>query len=393
MENTIDNLTNELTLNVDDVNFLKQSLIYQMSLGSKELFHSNVWAWLIDNDHEFLRVFFPDFDENIYEISGVSRELKHRDLIIWLHKRGFHEKEEKYFYVIENKIKSLQSKEQLEEYSENLWDNKILDGVITGIHNALETNSLALPIKNETNRNLIWTFVSYNEISKKIMNVAVNSSKPVIKNHLSQIIEYCQIVDAINSVIGQAINSKKDVLQYDWNKDLAKLRLMDIYVKLKGSDFFNFVIKRKNELECLVPREKDFRLDLHQSFNNGNATLDFRFTDWKENHDYLTIGIQIEGGQYRLLAERSGKHSGEKIFETFKDIWFDGNFDRSEKECKLFGKKTSLSKLFDSYKEKSGRYMFVYQYYNIENQTYENIFNEIKRDLTKARNIILSKNY
>ena len=31
------------------VDYLKKSMIYQMSLGSKELFHSNVWGWLIEN--------------------------------------------------------------------------------------------------------------------------------------------------------------------------------------------------------------------------------------------------------------------------------------------------------------------------------------------------------
>lgn len=38
--------------------FLSKSLLYQMSLGSKELYHSNVWAWLIENDTSFIKVFF-----------------------------------------------------------------------------------------------------------------------------------------------------------------------------------------------------------------------------------------------------------------------------------------------------------------------------------------------
>ena len=90
-----------------NADFLKKSLLFQMSLGSKELYHSNVWAWLIENDHDFVKVFFPDFRKDIFNIVGVSRECRHRDVIIWLQKSGDASKEGKYYYVIENKIKSL----------------------------------------------------------------------------------------------------------------------------------------------------------------------------------------------------------------------------------------------------------------------------------------------
>ena len=51
-----------------NVNFLKSSLLFQMSLGSKELYHSNVWAWLIENDHNFVKVFFPDFQQDTFKV-------------------------------------------------------------------------------------------------------------------------------------------------------------------------------------------------------------------------------------------------------------------------------------------------------------------------------------
>lgn len=78
-----------------NADILKESLLFQMSLGSKELYHSNVWAWLIDNDHNFIKVFFPDFQQNIFNVLGVSRECRHRDIIIWLQKNGYTDKKEK----------------------------------------------------------------------------------------------------------------------------------------------------------------------------------------------------------------------------------------------------------------------------------------------------------
>ena len=48
------------------VDYLKKSMIYQMSLGSKELFHSNVWGWLIENDKNFINAFIPTFEIDNY---------------------------------------------------------------------------------------------------------------------------------------------------------------------------------------------------------------------------------------------------------------------------------------------------------------------------------------
>lgn len=36
---------------------LEESPIYAMSLGSKELFHSNFWAWLMKTDPKFISIF------------------------------------------------------------------------------------------------------------------------------------------------------------------------------------------------------------------------------------------------------------------------------------------------------------------------------------------------
>ena len=49
----------------DKLNELKHSPIYAMSLGSKELFHSNFWKWLITEDFNFASVFFDDLPQII----------------------------------------------------------------------------------------------------------------------------------------------------------------------------------------------------------------------------------------------------------------------------------------------------------------------------------------
>ena len=70
------------------VEALKGSLLYQMSLGNTELYHSNVWAWLFQNDHNFIKIFFDAYDEARYEFCGTASEYAHRDPIILLREKG-----------------------------------------------------------------------------------------------------------------------------------------------------------------------------------------------------------------------------------------------------------------------------------------------------------------
>lgn len=111
-----------------------------MSLGSKELFHSNFWAYLIRTNEyrRLIHAFFKDFDLQTFD--KVERENKHRDLTIF-DKNG---KE----YLIENKIKSYPDEDQLKEYS----GGSFIKGSITGIKEH--------PFKLDK-----WKFTSYSEIA------------------------------------------------------------------------------------------------------------------------------------------------------------------------------------------------------------------------------------
>ena len=92
---------------------LEPSPMYNMSLSSKELFHSNLLAWL-GNTQE-TKAFFVDIVDKLAGIKldlndswTVEREDKNFDLCI---KKG-----KDYLLVIENKVKSIPRKAQLDEY-------------------------------------------------------------------------------------------------------------------------------------------------------------------------------------------------------------------------------------------------------------------------------------
>ena len=58
---------------------IKSNPVFAMSLSSKELFHSNFWAWLFERNIAYAKVFFS----GIKEIKRVEREKNHRDVTIW----------------------------------------------------------------------------------------------------------------------------------------------------------------------------------------------------------------------------------------------------------------------------------------------------------------------
>lgn len=376
--------------------FLSKSLLYQMSLGSKELYHSNVWAWLIENDTSFIKVFFPRFNENEYSVLGVSRECRHRDLIVWLHKNGYPDNEQKYYLIIENKIKSLHEYKQLEGYTEYLWDNQLLLAAFTGIENNLDQDDLY--ITNE-NTGALWQFRSYCDISDGIRRIATASTSEVICQRLQQIYEYCDIVSSIDFLLKSAKKSSCGKLSYETHGIALsdeRIRLKDVFIKLKGADFISYIKMHRAELEALCPSGKGFVLLIEQSFHNLKATLDIRFTNRRaDTEHYFLIGVQIEGMQYRLCAEMDGKaHSVDNVYESLKDVWFDDTFDYRTNR-RVFGRPTSMRGKYDSYGKGSNAYSFVYQYYNLDesNNKYQDLLEDIKRDMTKASEIIKASEF
>lgn len=100
------------------INELKHSPVFNMSLGSKELFHSNFIGWAIESGlvdaAGFLNKLCPNVVDGATKLreEGVEREKDKLDLRIWF--------ENGQNVVIENKVKSLPDKEQLQKYSKKL---------------------------------------------------------------------------------------------------------------------------------------------------------------------------------------------------------------------------------------------------------------------------------
>lgn len=367
------------------IEFLKNSMLYQMSLGSKELFHSNVWWWLINNDKNFIKVFIPNFNLLEYTTIKVERETKHRDLIIKLSKNRDNE-----HIVIENKIKSLPTIDQLERYTKDIDKYKFKQGVLTGIGECDIDLSL---LKTHNNTCGLWTYVSYDEIATRILDIAKISESEVVKNHLEQIGEYCEIIKCINFVLDENINYHKDILVYNDKGELDSLRIKDIFQKLKASSLKNYILQRQQILESIKPN----RCSLHiwQSYSNSTPYVDVRFNIDNKKSIITLIAVQIQGNAFRIAIQKNDSISNinsDELYKKFIGIWFDDSFDYKANR-KIFNYDSSMhpkeGKKYDSYK--TAEYCFIYQYFNVnslDDKSYEAIFNLIFENMVKAAYII-----
>ncbi|WP_297867782.1 PD-(D/E)XK nuclease family protein [uncultured Flavobacterium sp.] len=145
---------------------LKNNFLFQASLGSKELFHSNFLVWLLGQknsigEYETLKIFienyieleFTDSDESIQ----IVREEKNIDIVIkWKTKNKWN------LVFIENKMKSIPTEGQLEDYNNKISKIKKIDKCeVNKIKKYLLTPLPSSIVKNETT--VQWEQMTYSK--------------------------------------------------------------------------------------------------------------------------------------------------------------------------------------------------------------------------------------
>ena len=239
---------------------LKDSLIYQMSLGSKELYHSNVWAWIIEQDPSTITVF--GIDESLASrVKRVGREEGKRDLSIYLD-----DEKSGPVIVVENKLKSIPYREQLKKYQGALKD-RFYFGVLTGIVTPTIVNEEgAVEIDGRK-----WKFVDYITIAERLLSHLHTTNNETLIRNRKAIEEYCQNVIAMHEIVFQ--KAARDVAPVE-DPELDGLGLQDLVNKVKASLFMHFFDDQtKAKHLCFGSLFKP-----GQGFHNKKNTLDLNWT-------------------------------------------------------------------------------------------------------------------
>lgn len=298
-----------------------------MSLGSMELFHSNFWRWLMENNKKYIKVFFKDFPEiSKNDKIEIKREYKHTDICIEYNKKN---------YIIENKIKSILSKEQLENYSDTF-------------KKSFENGKYIFPFEIESNKiNLEnWEPLYYDKILSNIYKITEEIEKMDEMGSLtiSIIKEYVKMTQYLINLIKKCVEEtyKNKFIVYHKNdeiyKNLEELRIHDIVRKINCE-----LLKNKlNDgiLKEYPERKKDIIIET--GFSNGKAQLSARWKIYYSddiNKGYFLLGPQLEDNQFRTMIHICSEYFGIKakakdndekrisIYNAIKDDVFEDSKD------------------------------------------------------------------
>lgn len=262
----------------DIVKKLEESPVYCLTNSSMENSHTDFWSWVVKElEVDGLKIFgvTPLADE---KLSKVKREWNHFDLYIETNKRCI---------VIENKIKSIHTNRQLQEYSDKI--NKICkgsDGTIQILATFFEEPN-GLPEE--------WGSISYADILKNLQN---------IKTQNTFIKEYAVVLENLNKLINE-FKTSEPVYEIDSteNSEYANLletlepgRLDDIYKKYKTIQFKKYLSEKLGA---------NYHIETYFVSGQGGLSLDIEYikgVDKKPedaNKKSIKFRITLHGIRYR----------------------------------------------------------------------------------------------
>ena len=337
------------------VNKLDRNTMFRLSLGSKELFHSNFLEFLWDKDKdaflEMLKALLPDKkrfdilkDKKIIEHLQIARERENLDLCIYYHfdeeiendDQGEESEEELqdneedkgmgkndiYCIIIENKVKSIPYKSQLDGYIGKVNEHNKKKAIQNKIQNIFKEKdfqpiyillSLAKEfsqkeaIEKEQDNTKKWNIIHYNQLSKEI-----RCKYWIFNKYIRDYVRFVEKLDILGEKIIESRKSKL-ITQKDIHDMLQRIRLHDLYLKLRGSIFIGEVYDKIHKkfdnntisFEKADRKKKNIKIFLSSTMNNGKATVDAAIVH-KKGDDTIFYVIQIEGNQYRHMINKLG---------------------------------------------------------------------------------------
>ncbi len=325
-------MSHELDQTVDG---LKRSPLFWLSLASKELFHSNFLAWLCETYPDYAgRLFTAFLRDTPPTCKGlhVYREWHNIDLLLE-YPGGTN-------LVIENKVKSLPAREQLEEYSAAIQDKEKTSFLLLSL-----TRPTFLP-RNETMIRLsdgtVWQCLTYHELVDKLGEVlshiaAINSYHGQL---LEDYIHFITHLDALRTSFaidwddeqGDFFGIRRDI------KRVKTIRLHDLIDKMCYGQLEQRVaeVLRKDGFAVVHEKLRDGHegqeglLLVTAGMTRGVGLFDLKYFVMEKGRlgNPVILGVQVQGNQFRLVAEVWDKTKARKIAQALwqpgsSNLWFD----------------------------------------------------------------------
>ena len=391
--------------------------IFRLSLGSKELFHSNFLEYLWDCDKNcFITMIRNIFgDDGLFSESGkyfLSREKENFDICIY-HTTGETEDGTPiYDLILENKVKSIPYKEQLAEYVKKV-EAKRKNGNNAPVYVLLSLAKI-FPDKDDNSDTISvcvdghsagWKVINYNKLKDLINGQQAWMDKPYVP-------DYCSFIEALDKLGNEILDSIEEKPIFDKSEVISfkNERLHDLYIKMRCSWFAarlkealssdRFPTKIINRYE---EREYDV-VNLNVAMNQGNGQIAAWICDRNCDKDGKNIAntfeIVIQGNQYRhginqmsVTVSNVGKKRLNDLYSRLKDdpAYSDAfsflNFNTSDhvypNETKFHRQEKGKDKIkktgpFDCYGES-----YIYRYEKIDGCLTGDLLKKMLKDIEK----------
>jgi hypothetical protein len=315
----------------ETIGVLKSSPLFNLSLASKELFHSNFLAWLCQ---EYPKLAFQLFAQYLKDppttCDQVTAERERKNIDLWLTFSGVEE------LAIENKVKSIPDQSQLNKYAEE----------IKGTHIGFMLLSLTRPEFLSDGKTSIvlengetWHYLSYVDLAKKLRDLAdLVPAETYHRQLLDDYIKYITHLDALQYELiikweepaANFFGVQKEI------DDLKKIRVHDLIEKLR----YNQIAQRVRD----VLRREKFNVQedgelwdaspgtvfVKAAMAHGVGLVDLKYLLINDAHaGKLILGVQVQGNHFRLVVEvpkgGSALAAANRLFEPSagNKIWFD----------------------------------------------------------------------
>lgn len=375
-------------INIEDVfNELKNSPLYNLSMSSLENFHTNFLVWLGNKHPEQTWTLLTGEQETPPNIKFEAQKncgknckfdlcVKEKDNII---------------LVLENKIKSYPTEEQLEKYNEVIENQNCKKILLTLFPCNLELEKLN------------WKSVKYSDF--------LNENNPFMSNlqipsyHEELIKDYFNLIKNLDIIITEydknITHTKYDM--YDISKKFKAINFKNIYIKYRTFELMNFIKKYVIEEKRIDTIDIKFSTDFSNS-NEGVINIEKKYiieetktNNKKDNYDFI-LSIQIQGSQYRycLVCLDDKQENNKKRFDFAESLkekkyWF------NDTENKYNSRKNNpYQDFFKGNQYLSYKPDRIYQYKKIESfesntnnladVTYESISEQVSKDIQTLNN-------
>ena len=277
------------------LNALNKLAIFKMSLGSKELFHSNFLEFLWDEDNgKFInlvkRLLGKGADVLPEGIEyNLDRERENFDICIY----HLDKKKIVYDVIIENKVKSIPNIDQLHDY-EKKTKSQCRYLLLSLIENFAD--------KKKIEEEGLWTIVNYEALKSAIDDIYGNSS-----TYISDYSKFIGLMHQLQRKI-LTLNFVKEELFAEYNT-YKKYRLHDLYLKIRGLRFIEHLQDRLSKKNISSQVVKVGGKALRKAYCEGKI-ID------PNVGVYLNWNIFRGAGQIAAYVYKGGKHIYEVVLQN-----------------------------------------------------------------------------